>query len=306
MNDLDELLAIIAQRYGLSLGQARQLDGGDECLVWSVPSHQGPLVVQSSPCWSSPERLAWTHRLMLSLQAVLPQVIAPLRALDGSTLFRYNDRSVALFPYVAGAPFDRENPKLRQEAATFLARLHATLLNRAPDSAGLPRHLLIGAPPLPPAPDPDSLIDLELDTWRTTLLQKSASFSTGLIHGDYYRRNLLTQEEQIIALLDFDDLHLDFLMQEVPGQVGSSAKPRLPMTGISIGSRRFSGAIERQVVPANRKNIAPSFPLSGGDCARNCAVTSQWWLMVCLANLSMLLGNCALLSGLRDCNVSFA
>ncbi len=98
MNDLDELLAIIAQRYGLSLGQARQLDGGDECLVWSVPSHQGPLVVRSSPCWRSPERLAWTHRLMLSLQAVLPQVIAPLRALDGSTLFRYNDRSVALFP----------------------------------------------------------------------------------------------------------------------------------------------------------------------------------------------------------------
>src|SRR6266566_1625159 len=100
---------------------------------------------------------------MLSLQAVLPQVIAPLRALDGSTLFRYNDRSVALFPYVAGAPFDRENPKLRQEAATFLARLHATLLNRAPNSVGLQRHLLIGAPPLPPAPDPDSLIDRQLD-----------------------------------------------------------------------------------------------------------------------------------------------
>ena len=159
----DELLAIIAQRYGLSLGQARQLDGGDECLVWSVPSQQGPLVVRSSPCWRSPERLAWTHRLMLSLQAVLLQVIAPLRALDGSTLFRYNDRSVALFPYVAGAPFDRENPKLRQEAATFLARLHATLLNRAPNSVGLQRHLLIGAPPLPPAPDPDSLIDRQLD-----------------------------------------------------------------------------------------------------------------------------------------------
>ncbi len=108
-----------------------------------------------------------------------------LRVFDGSTLFRYNDQSVALFPYVAGAPFDHENPKLRQEAATFLARLHATLLNRAPVSAGLQRHLLIGAPPLPPAPDPDSLIDLELDIWHTTVLQKSASFSTGLIHSLY-------------------------------------------------------------------------------------------------------------------------
>ncbi len=115
----EELLAIIAQRYGLSLGQARQLDGGDECLVWSVPSHQSPLVVRNSPCWRSPERLAWTHRLMLSLQAVLPQVIAPLRALDGSTLFRYNDRSVALFPSVAGVPFDRENPKLAKRKLRF-------------------------------------------------------------------------------------------------------------------------------------------------------------------------------------------
>ena len=69
------------------------------------------------------------------------------------------------------------------------------------------------------------------------------------------------------------------------------------MTGISIGSRHFSGAIERQVVSANRKSISPSFPLSGGDCARNYAVTSQWWLMVCLANLSMLRGSYALLSG---------
>ncbi len=195
MNDLDELLAIIAQRYGLSLGQARQLDGGDECLVWSVPSHQSPLVVRNSPCWRSPERLAWTHRLMLSLQAVLPQVIAPLRALDESTLFRYNDRSVALFPSVAGAPFDRENPKLRQEEVTFLARLYATLLNRAPVSAGLQRHLLIGAPPLPPAPDTGSLIDWEFcktdasDDWhldRVQALIRSYREAGGLCKSEEY------------------------------------------------------------------------------------------------------------------------
>jgi Ser/Thr protein kinase RdoA (MazF antagonist) len=122
---------------------------------------------------------------------------------------------VALFPYVAGAPLDRENPVLRQQAATFLAHLHTVLLSHTSDAPDLQRNLLLGALPFPPAPDPDVLVDQELDTWHTTILQESADLRTGLIHGDYYRRNLLTQQTRIVALLDWDDLHTDFLMQEV-------------------------------------------------------------------------------------------
>ena len=57
MNDLDELLAIIAQRYGLSLGQARQLDGGDECLVWSVPPIRVPLLCEVAHAGALPNDL---------------------------------------------------------------------------------------------------------------------------------------------------------------------------------------------------------------------------------------------------------
>ncbi len=115
MNDLDELLAIIAQRYGLSLGQARQLDGGDECLVWSVPSHQGPLVVRRSPCWRSPERLAWTHRLMLSLQAVLPQVIA---AMPTGCVYDFPTSSEGKFPDIVDLEKKRQYTPFKIETIT--------------------------------------------------------------------------------------------------------------------------------------------------------------------------------------------
>ena len=119
MNDLDELLTIIAQRYGLSLGQARQLDGGDECLVWSVPSHQGPLVVRRSPCWRSPERLAWTHRLMLSLQAVLPQVIA---AMPTGCVYDFPTSSEGRLPNIVDAEKKRQYTPFKIETVTDFKR----------------------------------------------------------------------------------------------------------------------------------------------------------------------------------------
>ncbi len=184
-------------------------------MIWGTDSSIGPIVVRLSPAFRSPARLRWIHQVMLSLQSSLPQVIAPLPALDGTTLFHYHNQSGALFPFVSGVPLDRENAGLRQAAATFLARLHTALLSCMPYALSVERDLLIGIPPLPSLPDSEVLVDPDLDLWHTALLQESPPFTTGLIHGDYYRRNLLTQEEQIITLLDFDDLHLDFLMQEV-------------------------------------------------------------------------------------------
>lgn len=211
----DDLRLIIAQRYGLVPGQSFRLFGGDECAIWKVASCRGPLVVRISPAFRSPERLTWIHRLTLTLQATLPEVVAPLSMPNGNTLFHYGDQSAALFPFISGAQLERENPALRQAAASLLARLHTTLLSAISRPVSLERDLLIGGPPLPAAPDPDALVDLELDAWHTTLLQQPGAFTIGLIHGDYYRRNLLTQEGRIIGLLDWDDLHHDFLMQEV-------------------------------------------------------------------------------------------
>jgi len=152
---------------------------------------------------------------MHSLYTTIPQVVAPLRAWDGSTLFRYEGQSVVLFPYITGTQPDRENPLHRHQAAIFLARLHQALLSNTPDRFLVERDLLIGTSPLPSISDSEALVDHELDRWHETLLQQSTLLITGFIHGDYYRRNLLMQGEHIIALLDWDDLHCDFLMHEV-------------------------------------------------------------------------------------------
>lgn len=211
----DDLRLMIAQRYGLVPGQSSRLFGGDECVIWKVASCRGPFVVRIIPAFRSPERLIWIHQLTRTLQTIVPEVVAPLSMLNGNTLFHYGDQSVALFPFISGAQLERENPVLRQAAASLLARLHTILLRTISHPVSLEREMLIGEPPLPAAPDLDALVDLELDAWHTTLLQQPDAFTIGLIHGDYYRRNLLTQGEHIIGLLDWDDLHHDFLMQEV-------------------------------------------------------------------------------------------
>lgn len=66
----------------------------------------------------------------------------------------------------------------------------------------------------PPA-DPPGLHDPDLDHWYVALRGHPTAFTVGLIHGDYYRGNLLTHRGQIAALLGQDGLHPDFLMQEV-------------------------------------------------------------------------------------------
>ncbi|EFH83769.1 phosphotransferase enzyme family protein [Ktedonobacter racemifer] len=211
----DELRTLVTQRYGLTLGEAKRLEGGDECLIWQVTANEGDVVVRLSPPWRSPERLTWTHRVTLALHEMLPQVVTPILALDGETLFRYQQQSVALFPYITGTQLDRDNSAHRQEAAHLLAHLHRALLNCAPMSATLERERLLGAPPLFPTPDPAELVDPELDAWHASLSGRYKRLTIGLIHGDYYRRNLLTRGKQLVGLLDWDDLHTDYLMQEV-------------------------------------------------------------------------------------------
>jgi len=206
----DELRNLLEAHYGLRLLKATPLSGGEEALVWQVNSSVGLLVVRMSPASRSPSRLQWRHHVLLALASSLPQAIAPLLAPDGSTLLPYQDFSVALFPYVRGDRLDRDQAQLRRASAHLLAQLHTALLPHLKHPAPLERTWLEAK-----GPEQESLHDPDLDRWHERLLESVASFTIGLIHGDYYRGNLLTQGEQIVAVLDWDDLHTDLLMQEV-------------------------------------------------------------------------------------------
>ncbi len=208
------LCTVIAKRYHLSLLPARRLSGGEECEIWLATSDDGPFIVRISPGQRSLAQLGWTHTLMLSLYSLFPVVVAPLRAIDGSTLFLYNGRPVALFPFVEGTPLDREQPVQRDAAAELLARLHCAMLADSAASSQ-PQRYLTETAHLPRLEDPEALIDPEFDAWHATLLQQPAALTCGPIHGDYYRRNLLVRDGMITAVIDWDNAHPDFLMQEV-------------------------------------------------------------------------------------------
>lgn len=208
------LRAAMAVHYALSFEVIRQLSGGEECEIWLVRSDQGQCVVRISPQWRSLTRLGWTHALMVALRPLLPVVIAPLKAPDGSTLFVHHEHPVALFPYVDGHPVDREDPAQREAAARLLAQLHQAMLTVSVPDAAPVRHQR-EAPLAPRNSDPAALHDVELDTWHATLMQRWGLLTCGPIHGDYYRRNLLLSRGAITAVLDWDDAHPDFLMQEV-------------------------------------------------------------------------------------------
>lgn len=211
----DELRGTLEAYYGLRLFAATPPLGGEEALVWQVSSSLGPLVVRMSPAHRSPARLQQIHQLLLTLAPSLPAVLAPLLTLDGSTLVRYQEQSVVLFPFVRGVRLDREQAQLRQAAACLLAQIHTRLLPLTPPPASLEREPIL-AERLPKAwRDPESLRDPELDRWHSSLLENPAVFTVGLIHGDYHRGNLLMQGRQIVAVLDWDTVHTDVLMQEV-------------------------------------------------------------------------------------------
>jgi Ser/Thr protein kinase RdoA (MazF antagonist) len=217
------LQAVITAQYALSFQVIRQLSGGEECAIWLVRSEQGLLVVRMSPRWRSLTRLGWAHALMRATQPLLPVVIAPLQAPTGSTLFVHQEHPVALFPYVDGHHLDREDAAQRGAAARLLAHLHRALLTASVPYAPFVRHLR-EAPSAPCSEDPASLRDADLDTWHAALVRRPDALTCGPIHGDYYRRNLLVSRGAISALLDWDDAHHDFLMQEVAWSAWEFAK----------------------------------------------------------------------------------
>lgn len=288
----DELRALVAQRYGIALSQAERLEGGDECLIWRVMTNKCDVVVRVSPSWRSPERLTWTHRVTLALHEMLPQVVAPILALDGGTLFRYQQQSVALLPYITGTQLDWDNSAHRQEAAHLLAHIHRALLNCAPMSATLERERLLGAQPLPPAPDPAELVDPELDAWHASLSGRYKRLTMGLIHGDYYQRNLLTRVNSLLGCWTGMTCIQIILCKRWPGLPGNYATNPRVTTGILSVCRTLSGAIARRVAPARKRSTATLFLLSAGAYVRRCAATMPLWPAGSPANLSTRLASC--------------
>jgi Ser/Thr protein kinase RdoA (MazF antagonist) len=104
----------IAAHWGLPpLVDPTPLPGG----YHNLALRSGELVVRIEE--RDPESVGWEHELLAWLEPEVPEVVAPLRARDGSTFLLFGSLVISLIPFVDG------EPRAGLEAAELYARIHA-------------------------------------------------------------------------------------------------------------------------------------------------------------------------------------
>jgi Ser/Thr protein kinase RdoA (MazF antagonist) len=179
----------LAAAWALDLaGEATRLHGGEESAAYRLGDH----VVRVGAVWRSSAMLEWTNGVALAASLTVAEAVAPVATPSGSTVVRFDDRPVTVWPFVEGTWPD-ENEHF-EAAADLLARLHRAL--DGVDVGPRPQD----STPLADAPD---LNDPVLDAW---LLEFADSHPDGHPqHGDYYRGNLLAADGALVALVDWDE-----------------------------------------------------------------------------------------------------
>lgn len=250
------LAADIERRYGLRIvAPWHRLKGGEECAVWRLKTTRGRLVLRMSPMWRTTEELRWVNELTSFAAAYAGEVVAPLVALDGTTLFLHEGRPASLFPFVPGERLDREDAHLRESAARLLARLHLTTM-RWPGRQERP----IPAGSVLRELDDVLLPDAELDAWYVNDYQRR-TLTTAPIHGDYYRGNLLCSNRCILGVIDWDESRIAPLIEEVAWAMWEFGKTVSGDDLDGARARAFLGAYVDAGGPGNTDDIDLVLPL---------------------------------------------
>lgn len=192
-----------------SLTPVEAFGGGDEASVFRLSCNGTSIVLRVSPPWCTRAEIAWTHAVVKAVRQFVPEAIAPIHGSTG-TIIDWEGRCVTLFPFVPGAPLDREDSALRLEAARLLAAIHRV----STAWAGRPR-------PPPRADRPAlranvaALEDPALDRWWERV--QSGHLVCGATHGDFYRGNVLCRDGRIIGIIDWYDSEVAPLAVELAG-----------------------------------------------------------------------------------------
>lgn len=242
-----ELIASIAHEYGFHVRDAAPVAPSDEAVAWRADGDR-PLFIHQSPPWRTREELSWVHGLVARVARTFPQAVAPLTTTTGGTFFEHAGALITLYPFVPGSHLDREEAAHRKAAARLLAELHRVLLDcDAPPRPQPGPHSPWAA--LPRQPVPPELEDPELDVWRATLL-RHADLSRGLVHGDYYRRNLLWSVDRVVGVVDWHEARHDLLLAEVASATWELSKDATSRSFSSERARAFLDAYAAADGPA--------------------------------------------------------
>ena len=201
----------LSPRYGIEFPDVGDAFHGEESSGWRVGTANGAFAIQVYPAWRSDAEIAWVHAAVAAIHVRIPEAVAPLATTDGQTVVRAGGRLVSLFPFVDGLPLDDGDEALRIEAAALLARVHRAGRS-IPMRPRPPASVSADAETRPPPDGPD-LVDARLDAWEGGVERRR--HLNGIIHGDYYSRNVLCHEGKILGVIDWMEMRLAPLVIEV-------------------------------------------------------------------------------------------
>jgi Ser/Thr protein kinase RdoA (MazF antagonist) len=228
---------VVEERYGIrSLEVRRRLTGGyaNDLLLAEAEGRQLVIRVVRRPVDLA--GLEWEAGVTRALAAEVPEVVAPVPALDGSSAVALGADAVLVLPYVDAMPADRDDPRQRAAAAALLGRFHAAARNldvgQRPGAVRLaqlrPRladgsyYAAIG-PTAKPWPPQLEARRGEIDAarrWMLAFVERVARERTPaetVVHGDYFRGNVLCRGGEAIGLVDFEDMRLDWAVADLAG-----------------------------------------------------------------------------------------
>ncbi|SEH01640.1 Ser/Thr protein kinase RdoA involved in Cpx stress response, MazF antagonist [Nonomuraea solani] len=192
-----EIRAAATLAWGVT-GEAERLHGGEESAAHRLGDH----VIRVGPAWRAAAESEWCHAIARHAAATLPEAVAPLPAPDGTTVIMVAGRPISCWPYVTGSWPDSGVPAQRVAGARLLARLHESLADCRPGPRPAPAFQesgLYGDPP----PDAAGLDDPALDRWLAAFHVTHPLRHP--LHGDFYTGNTLARDDEIVAVLDWDE-----------------------------------------------------------------------------------------------------
>lgn len=195
------LRQLLIENYGLDPSVASSIFNGDEAHVWKGTGRGQDFVVHLGPHWRRADELAWVHKVIRCAADAVSEAVGPMATRSGGTFAEYDGALVAVYPFIEGRSLDRTDEVELSEAGRVLGRIHSQLLkfeggDRPPASQDSPQPRIAQG-------EPKELADPDLQRWHEDAAKQQ--WTTGVTHGDYYRRNLLCRKHKIVGIIDWHE-----------------------------------------------------------------------------------------------------
>lgn len=248
-----QLIALLEEAYPIGQIQGvSSLSGGEWNQVFHLHCARGSFVLRISHPTTTAADLAYEHEAMGFMSRQISAVPAPITTHEGATYLCYGDRLVTLFPLLPGRMLDRDKEAECISAAKMLARLHKagaaypnvsarpnypplsvlnwdhnrlwrwvdieTLLFQSAEAFFKMAHNPAQQAVAEQIFARRSVIAHEREAcrdWIAALHASGRALCFGLMQGDYWRNNLLVNEGEVCAVLDWDDCQGEWLVYEL-------------------------------------------------------------------------------------------